>query len=402
MRDMSVRHRADMNKNLQSLCKMMDDCPCVEYSDVEDKVAANVSIDNREKALATAATVSATAAVLNDTMNTTVTMPTLAKMIFPGHDHKLNDDTAHVDVHDHKYVHACDVPVVQKTDTHPDREIENECKDGEEEAKLAIEEQTWAIDENRKTSEKCDGLKTSSTISATMLTFAGTSFPEHQHEHHDEIVHVDVDDHEYVHACDVPIVHKTKTHSDCENQIHYKNVQEEAFKDENWAVDEKMERSEKFDELKMTATTPITMPRLAGIIFSEHDHEQHDEKDHVDVDDHEYVHACDVPKTKTLSECGIQISYKDMQDEENFEAREDIRAADKNKKSSKKCEKCKRYAEVARCLEAEVVDLNESVRAMNDYIVECAQQMACLERKKKRGWKKHAVKSGTVGRDELR
>lgn len=146
------------------------------------------------------------------------------------------------------------------------------------------------------------------------------------------------------------------------------------------------------NSMKTTSSTSMEMPKLAAITFSEHQ-QQNQGGVNVHVDDHEYTHAYDVPgvkKTETPSVSEIQVEYKNVQGEVKLTVEEEGGAVDDKKKCSKKCKKCKRHAEMAKCFESAVADINKSLWSINKYITECAEQIARLESTKKRGWKNRA------------
>lgn len=152
--------------------------------------------------------------------------------------------------------------------------------------------------------------------------------------------------------------------------------------------------------MKTTPMASIEIPALAEMIFCDHLHGNQEKMEQVDQHDHEYVHEYDVPcvwKTEKPSVSEIQIEHKDVKGTATVVVEEEIRVADDKKKSSIKCDKCKRHAVIAECLEAAVADINESVRAMNKYIIESVQHMACLDSMKKRGRKNRSLQGRGMG-----
>lgn len=148
-----------------------------------------------------------------------------------------------------------------------------------------------------------------------------------------------------------------------------------------------------------TTTTPpmksVQMMTMADIVTEqcrEHDHDLL--LPEVEQNDHEYLHECDIPQPllsvvtkepQSDSDMEIQVEQRDGHNQGPKHAAEKDDGDEEEKESeSNKCDECKRWAELAECLEAVVLVMNESVRTMNDYIVKCALQMAALERTTKK------------------
>lgn len=124
-------------------------------------------------------------------------------------------------------------------------------------------------------------------------------------------------------------------------------------------------------------------------------HDQDDAFKQLDAKDHEYRHELHIPKPLTTlsaddveneSEMEIHVEQKDVHvTAEKVHGHESSDCDFDKKKTTKAqlCDRCQRQAQVLDILEAAVIDLNQSVRSMNDYIVECAMQINLLEQMKK-------------------
>lgn len=158
-----------------------------------------------------------------------------------------------------------------------------------------------------------------------------------------------------------------------------------------------------------TITTTMATSGMAEMNGIVNEHDQDFNFPEVDPDDHEYLHKSDVPQpvlapqheTDVHQPLLAHLLHNETQDDSDLEiqpeykdGRVDVGATipvhnvdeDEEKPKSKLqvCEKCKRQAKLAECLEAAVVDMNSSVRSMNDYIVECAHHIEALEQCKKK------------------
>lgn len=145
---------------------------------------------------------------------------------------------------------------------------------------------------------------------------------------------------------------------------------------------------------KTTETATVNTVETGTMTGIVNDHDQDFQLTLLDPYDHEYLRPSDVPlvqlspppgdESQEGSDMEIQVEYKD--DHADFSATHRVHHVHEDEMKSKStlqlCEKCKRQAQLAECLEAVVMDMNESVRAMNDYIIECALQIEVLERGK--------------------
>lgn len=163
------------------------------------------------------------------------------------------------------------------------------------------------------------------------------------------------------------------------------------------------------------AITSIKMTTMPGTA-TEHVHHKGTFTE-VDEDDHEYLHVHDVPRPPPVLpfptkepqyDPDIEIQVEHVGNHADSGATVPVRnAEDDDKKPLSNlnlCEKCKRQVKLAECLEEAVMDMNEIVRAMNDYIIECALQIKILEQsknKKKRNCKKKKERNSGVDRTGL-
>lgn len=122
-------------------------------------------------------------------------------------------------------------------------------------------------------------------------------------------------------------------------------------------------------------TQSITRETVSGSgIASEHDHDQEIQK--IDGNEHEYIRDRDVPRhlgSGLQSECGLQTGHTHGEDENGEDN------VDNQTVTSTKCAICRVSGAAADKVEKVIMEMNDTIRTLNDRIIEYGKQIAELE-----------------------